>query len=88
MMRTQIIGLAILTAMTWTSVGQAQRRPDRPGGRAGPPHPEVTVDWTGIEQRIAWFGTLKGGLAAAEATGRPLLFISGAPHCQSVPGVW
>ncbi len=52
------------------------------------PHPEVTVDWSQVENRIAWYGTLEGGLRAAKATGRPILLISGAPHCQLVPGVW
>ena len=52
------------------------------------PHPEVTVDWTEVERRIAWFGTIDGALAAAERTHRPILLVSGAPHCQLVPGVW
>ena len=55
---------------------------------AQPPHPEVTVDWTKVEQRIAWFGTWNGAIAAAKRTGRPILLVTGAPHCQKVPGVW
>jgi|TARA_B100001971_G_C17711391_1_gene296659 hypothetical protein len=38
--------------------------------------------------RIAWFGTLKQGLAVAEATKRPILLISAAPHCNGVSGIW
>ena len=41
-----------------------------------------------ITPRIAYFGTLKSGLAEAERSGRPLLLVSGAPHCLGVPGVW
>ena len=41
-----------------------------------------------IPPRIAYFGTLKSGLAEAERSGRPLLLVSGAPHCLGVPGVW
>lgn len=52
------------------------------------PHPMATVDWSQVENRIAWYGTLEGGRAAAKATDRPILLISGAPHCQLVPGVW
>ncbi len=52
------------------------------------PHPQATVDWSQIENRVAWYGSLEGGLAAAKSTGRAILLISGAPHCQLVPGVW
>ncbi len=51
-------------------------------------HGTVTVDWTAVENRIAWFGTLDGALAAAKRTSRPILLVSGAPHCRLVPGVW
>ena len=52
------------------------------------PRPGVTVDWSEVEQRIAWFGTWDGALAAAEKTRRPILLVSAAPHCHHVPGVW
>jgi len=38
--------------------------------------------------KIAWHGTWKGGLAEAERTGKPILLVSAAPQCHSVPGVW
>ncbi len=38
--------------------------------------------------QIAWYGTMEGGLAAAEATGKPIMFLSAAPHCAGVPGMW
>ena len=87
MNRTLTMGLTVLLGMTWAQVAQAQRRTG-PDQREGPPHPEVTVDWTNVEERIAWFGTLERALAAAKRTKRPILFISGAPHCQFIPGVW
>ncbi len=40
------------------------------------------------EPRIAWYGTLKDGLAEAKRSSRPILFVSGAPHCQGVSGIW
>jgi len=39
-------------------------------------------------RKIAWYGTLDGGLAEAERSHRPILLTSGAPHCHSVSGVW
>ena len=38
--------------------------------------------------KIAWFGTWQGGLAEARRTGRPILLVSAAPQCHSVPGIW
>ena len=40
------------------------------------------------DARIAWFGTLKSGLAEAERTNKPILLISAAPQCVGVPGIW
>ncbi len=52
------------------------------------PVPGITQDWSAVEQRIAWHGTWKGALAAAEVTRRPILLVSAAPHCGRVPGMW
>lgn len=41
-----------------------------------------------IKPRIAWYGTLKSGLAEAKRSGRPILLVSAAPHCTGVPGIW
>ncbi len=40
------------------------------------------------EPGIAWFGTWKEGLAEAKRTKRPIFFMSAAPKCQGVPGLW
>ncbi|MEI6235133.1 MAG: hypothetical protein WCT04_18910 [Planctomycetota bacterium] len=37
---------------------------------------------------IQWYGTLAGGLEEAKRTGKPILFISAAPHCAGVSGMW
>jgi hypothetical protein len=37
---------------------------------------------------IHWFSTLKPALAFAKRTDRPILFMSAAPHCGGVSGVW
>jgi hypothetical protein len=70
------------------AIGVAQERPARGARRSGPPHPEVTVDYSVLDQRIAWFGTMDRAREAAKKTGRAILLVSGAPSCQAVPGVW
>ena len=37
---------------------------------------------------IQWYATWDSGLAAAKATGRPILLVSAAPHCHEAPGIW
>ena len=39
-------------------------------------------------ERIAWYSTLKQGLAVAKTTGRPILLVSAAPHCHGISGIW
>lgn len=54
-----------------------------------PPPPQVTV--YGEEKappKIAWYATLKSGLAEAERSQRPILFLSAAPQCLGVSGIW
>jgi hypothetical protein len=38
--------------------------------------------------QIQWFATLERGLAEAKRTGKPILFVSAAPHCAGVSGMW
>jgi len=37
---------------------------------------------------IAWHGVLSEGLAESKRTGKPVLFITAAPQCGGVPGMW
>ena len=39
-------------------------------------------------EKIAWFGTWTEGVAAASRAGKPILLISGAPHCHGISGIW
>ena len=41
-----------------------------------------------VPPSIAWYGTLKDGLAEAKRSGRPILFVSAAPQCLGVSGIW
>lgn len=69
--------------------------PDRPGFEKAPPPvekkgekkdptDEVSRDATPVQ----WFATLDRGLAEAKRTGKPILFVSAAPHCAGVSGMW
>lgn len=37
---------------------------------------------------IQWFATWQSGLQEARRTGKPILLVSGAPHCAGVSGIW
>ena len=37
---------------------------------------------------IIWYGILKDGLAEAKRTGKPILFVTAAPQCGGIPGMW
>lgn len=37
---------------------------------------------------IQWFTDLEAGQAEAKRTGRPILFVSAAPHCGGISGMW
>lgn len=57
--------------------------PDRPDGPEAP-----LAAGTAVAGGIQWFSTWASGLREAERTGRPILLVSGAPHCSGVPGTW
>ena len=40
------------------------------------------------EAAIPWFATLTRGLEEAKRTGKPILFVSAAPYCAGVSGMW
>ena len=79
-----LLGAGLLTEPT-EAQGRRERpeRPDREG-RPGP----VEVHESPSTAGIAWFGTWEEAKAEAARTGRPILFMSAAPQCQGVPGVW
>jgi len=63
------------------------------GVRGGPPNgggPETrtTSPATGKDPAIQWYATLERGLAEAKRTNKPILFVTGAPHCSGVSGMW
>lgn len=73
--------------------------PGGPGGRPGegggkptePPLPgedDATAATEIVTGSIPWFSTWKQGLAEAQRTGRPILFVMAAPNCGGVSGIW
>jgi hypothetical protein len=40
------------------------------------------------QERIAWLETWRDGLAAAQATNRPILLVAAAPQCHDISGLW
>jgi len=63
-------------------------RPGRPGPGEPPPPREEEVQNAPAPGGIQWFATLESGLREAQRTGQPILFVSAAPHCAGVSGVW
>ena len=75
------------------AVAQSGKTSGANGGRGGPPNgggPETktTSPATGKDPAIQWYATLERGLAEAKRTNKPILFVTGAPHCSGVSGMW
>jgi len=66
--------------------GSGATQPKDPPKKEEKPKEEKKPAATGGS--IQWFTTLEAGRAEAEKTGRPILFISGTPHCSGVSGIW
>jgi len=82
MLRMSIVLLMMcLFVMTPLSAGQGGPNGGPGGQNAGP---VVKAP----DAYIQWYGTLAGGLDEAKRTGKPILFISAAPHCAGVSGMW
>jgi hypothetical protein len=81
----------LLTAEQKKIVEEFRPRPPM-GGPGGPPEgapmPKGTDPAAKADAGIQWFATLTDGLAEAKRTGKPLLFLSAAPHCGGIPGLW
>ena len=77
------IRLASLLVAAAAATGSAAGLPT-PQGPKGPLKSHVPP----TEAGIAWFGTWAGALEESRRSKRPILFMSAAPHCQGVPGVW
>lgn len=89
---TVFVGIAVALTLALSSAAMAQPPSGRggrgPGGRGGRGAPGPGKVEVAKGERIAWHGTLEGGLAEAKRLNRPVLLLSAAPHCHQVPGVW
>ena len=56
--------------------------------QGGGPETKTTSPATGKDPAIQWYATLERGLAEAKRTNKPILFVTGAPHCSGVSGMW
>ncbi|HEX3149283.1 MAG TPA: hypothetical protein VHR66_14510 [Gemmataceae bacterium] len=65
---------------------------DGPAGKGGPGGKDGLPKKDDGQQAnaggIQWFATLEAGRGEAERTGRPILYVSAAPHCAGVSGIW
>lgn len=59
-----------------------------PAGLPGDGPPDLPVTEEASAGGIQWFATLDRGLEEARRTGKPILFVSAAPHCGGVSGLW
>ncbi len=78
-----ILSVSTLAALALCAPALAQRAP-RGGGPEARTAPATTRDGAIIQ----WYATLDRGLAEAKRTGKPILLVSGAPHCAGVSGMW
>ena len=79
--------IAITTAMFFglcLSPKAFAQRPTSKGSSYGGNAPTSKSVGSGI----AWFGVLQDGLDEARKTGMPILFVTAAPQCNGVPGMW
>ena len=82
----------ILTAEQRQKAANARPPMGPPMGKGGPKGkdgPPSKGDGNQVRAGgIQWFATWESGKAEAERTGRPILFVSAAPHCAGVSGMW
>ena len=78
-----LTAIAGILALASPVLAQDRRRPNNGNG---PPKPELVSPREG--NRVAWYGTLASARAEAKRTGKPIMFVSAAPHCGTTPGVW
>ena len=75
---------AVLLAATLTSSHVCGQRSSPRGESYGGNAPTSKSAQSGI----AWYGVLQDGLQEAKRTDRPILFLTAAPQCNGVPGMW
>lgn len=67
--------------------GPGQQPKEKMPPEAAPP-PSPAPEAGASQAGIAWFSTWDSGRKEAQRLGRPILLVSGAPHCAGVSGIW
>ena len=87
-MISKSLGWGSFFAILLIAVGMART----PTAQASPPkgssYGGSVPDSKEVSPGIAWYGVLKEGFLEAKRTGKPILFITAAPQCGGVPGMW
>ena len=73
----------LVIAVGMPSTANAQASPPKGSSYGG-----SVPDSKEVASGIAWYGVLKEGFVEAKRTGKPILFITAAPQCGGVPGMW
>jgi len=81
--RAKALSAVLLAALLASSHVCGQRTSSR-GESFGGNAPSSKTAQSGI----AWYGVLQDGLQEAQRTDRPILFLTSAPQCNGVPGMW
>lgn len=76
----------VLSSIALLVVGAVGAQAPAPAARTGPAAAASAQAGDGVG--IQWFATLERGLAEAKRAGKPILFVSAAPHCAGVSGMW
>ncbi|MEO0445309.1 MAG: hypothetical protein AAF191_04455 [Verrucomicrobiota bacterium] len=83
MKRPSISILALLTLIGLPVVGIAQMMPP-----STPSYGGAMPESAELVPGIAWYGVLEDGIAESKRSGKPIFFITAAPQCGGVPGMW
>jgi len=71
--KQSLFGLTVITAIGWIISATTGAQ---------------SVQLAKTDAIIPYYATLERGLAEAKRTGKPILFVSAAPHCAGVSGMW
>ncbi|MEM7602277.1 MAG: hypothetical protein AAF357_12780 [Verrucomicrobiota bacterium] len=78
-----LFSLASTVTSLWCDSARAQASPPTtPSFGGAMPASEKVIPG------IGWYGVLSEGIAESKRTGKPIFFLTAAPQCGGVPGMW
>ena len=83
--RFRLIALwtTMVIAAVMSRTANAQASPPK-----GPSYGGSVPNSERVASGIAWYGVLQDGLDEARRRKKPILFVTAAPQCGGVPGMW